>query len=385
MKHFALIWSGLRRKPLRTLLTILSVAVAFVLYGLLDGLTASFDEAVDRFTEDTRLRTQSRMNITTPLPLAHLPIIEDVPGVTGVAFTVFFGGYFREPSDSITTMAMDVDRLAGIYPKLILPEAQREAMLRTRTGALIGVDLVEEKGWSVGDRIPLKSSIWSRGDGSSDWFFDIVGVYRFPDDAFPANREVWINYDYFDEAREFANGTVSMFFIDVADADRAATVAEEIDRRFMNSAGETRTRSEQDFIRTQINQVGNIGFIVDAIVSAVIFTLIFLIGNTMTQSFRERIREFAILRTYGFGDAAIAALVFAEALVICLSGAALGLGVAATLFPRIFYAIVNAALPIEWSVVVAGVPIAILLAASSTLSPLLRLRRLEIATALARR
>jgi putative ABC transport system permease protein len=127
---------------------------------------------------------------------------------------------------------MDPDRLTTMYPSVILPRAQRLAFSRDRLGAVIGADLAKEHGWKVGDRVPLKSALWVHKDGSNVWAFDIVGIYKFPPDAFPANSEFWINYNYLDDARAFGNGMITMFFVNIDDASNATRIANNIDGNF---------------------------------------------------------------------------------------------------------------------------------------------------------
>ena len=385
MKFLPLIWSGLRRKPVRTVLTLLCVCIAFLLFGVLDGVTAAFDHAIDHYTLGTRLRTQNRVNIMTWLPLPYLSTIETVPGVTGVAYNVVFGGYFGDPRNSVSALAMDPDRLGTMYPNVILPSAQRIAFSRDRLGAVIGIDLAKERGWKIGDHVLLKSALWPQKNGSNVWEFNIVGIYRFPPDAFPANSEFWINYHYFDEARAFASGLVTLFFVNISDPARAAQIAQDIDSRFANSPYETETETEDAFFHSQINQIGNISLIVNAIIGAVMFTLLFLTANTMMQSVRERVAEFAVLKTYGFSDSTIWAIVLAEAAILCVLAALLGLALAATAFPPIYAALGIGAIPLERTVIVNGVAIALLVSAASALPPLLQFRRLQVVDALARR
>jgi putative ABC transport system permease protein len=384
MKYLPLILAALRRRPARTVLTMISVAVAFLLYGLLDGVTASFDNAIDRLTDASRLRTASRISVVAGLPLAHRARIERVAGVRAVGVWNYFGGYYREPANSIDAAAVDVDRLATLIDVIVSDEAL-EAMRRTPTGALIGPELVARYGWKVGERVTLKTRTWTRKDGSNDWELDIVGVYALPAGAFPANGNFWINYDYFDEARASGNGTVTGFTTKIDDAAHAAGISDEIDRLFANSSDETLTQSETEFIHAQVNRIGNINYIVGSIIGAVLFALLFVTGNTMMQSIRERIPELAVLKTYGFGDATVATLVIAESAALCVSAALLGLGVAAGIFPSVFDAMGIAPLPLEPIVLVSGVACAFAVAALSAAPPLWRARRLTIVDALARR
>jgi putative ABC transport system permease protein len=383
MKYFPLVWAGLWRKRARTVLTLLSVVVAFLLFGVMHGVTAAIDGIVDQLSE-TRLRIQSRVSITEALPLAHLPRIESVPGVQGVAFYNFFGGYYQDPRNSIASGAIDVERLGAMFREIDLSQEHIDAMARTRNGALIGRDLAAERGWKIGDQIPLTSTVWTRKDGASEWTFEIVGTYGFGDGGVPTN-EMWINYSYFDEAREFANGTVTLYFASINDASRAARISEDIDRQFANSTFETQTQNEKDWIRAQINQIGDIAFFVNAIIGAVFFTLLFLTGNTMMQSVRERIPELAVLKTYGYSNVGVTGLVFAEALLLCGAAAGVGLWIAATIAPSIYRTLGAGGMPFPTGVVALGFGLAILVAVISALPPALRVQRLNIVDALAGR
>jgi len=382
MKFLPLIWAGLWRKRIRTILTLLSVIVAFLLYGILDGVTSAFDHAIDRLTDASRMRVQNRINIVAGLPRAYMARIERIPGVIALRSSSFFAGYYRDPANAVGGDAFEIERLGDVNSDFLVPAEYIEAMRQTRSGAIVGPELLERFSWSVGDRVTLKSSLWRQKNGSNDWVFDIVGSYTLREGVFPATDEFWINYDYFDEARDFANGTVTLYIVKAADARRAPQVAAAIDAMFRNSADETLTQIERDAIRAQMDRVGDIRFIVNAIVGAVLFALLFLTGNTMMQSIRERIPELAVLKTYGFGNGTIALLVVAESLLLCLTGAVVGLAVAAVVFPTALDAMGIAALPLETSVVVAGVPIAALLALASAMPPTWHALRLNVVDAL---
>ena len=384
MKFLPLIWAGLWRKRVRTVLAMISVAIAFWLYGTLDAVTVSFDDALIAMTSEVRLRTQSRQNVRAGLPLAYRPRIEAVPGVRDVGFVTFVGGLYQESVDFIEVSAIDIERVdaGGSFD---VDPAYVEAMRRLRTGAVIGPELVRRYGWKIGDRVTVRSPMWAKVDGSNDWTFDIVGIYGIPEGAFPADGNFWINYDYFDAERAFAKGTVTFYTLRVNDADRAAEIAAEIDALFANSADETLTQSERDFFGAQIERVGNIGFIVNSIIGAVLFALLFVTGNTMMQSIRERIPELAVLKTYGFSNLAVNLLVFAESALLCVTAAIVGLVTAALLFPTMFDAMGVAPIPMEKGVLVSGVAIALAMAAVSAWLPTWRAQRLNIVDALAGR
>jgi putative ABC transport system permease protein len=330
------------------------------------------------------MRTQNRQYVRAGLPIAYRARIEAVPGVRDVGVVTFVGGYYRDSVDFVEVSAIDVDRMdAG--NNLDVDPMHVEAMHTLRTGAIIGPELVSRYGWKAGDRVTLSSPVWSKADGSNDWTFDIVGVYAIPEDAFPADSNFYINYDYFDEERTFAKGTVTFYTVRVDDGDRAAAIGAEIDALFANSANETITQSERDFFQAQIDRVGNIGFIVNAIIGAVLFALLFVTGNTMMQSVRERVPELAVLKTYGFSNVAVNALVVAEAALLCVTSAVVGLSVAAVLFPTMFDAMGVAPIPMQNSTLIGGVGVAFAMAVASSWLPTWRAQRMNVVDALAGR
>ena len=383
MKYLPLIWAGLWRKRARTVLTLLCVVVAFGLFGMLHGFTAAIDGIVDAMS-DTRLRIMSRVSIMEALPLAHRQRIETVPGVEGVSYYNFFAGYYQERTNGVQVGAIDVATLDAIYPEIELDPAYVEAMKRTRNGGLVGEDLAAERGWKIGDRIPLGSAVWRRKDGAESWDFEIVGSYRSPSGKVPTN-ELWVNYDYFDEARAAGNGTVTLYFVKINESKGAAEIAERIDALFANSMFETQTQSEKDWLRGQIGQIGDIAFFVNAIIGAVMFALLFVTGNTMMQSVRERIPELAVLKTYGFSNTAVVSLVLAESLVLCSVAAAIGIGIAAAISPAIYRELGAGGLNLPLPVVSMGFALAAVFAVVSAALPALRAQRLSIVDALAGR
>jgi len=385
MKYLRLVWAGIWRKRVRTILTMFSVVTAFILYGTLHGVTAGVDGAIEEMN-DGRLRVMNRVNIIDSLPLAYKAQIETLPNVEKVAYYQTLVAYYRDPKDGISVGAVGIDEMLSVYPEIVLPDEQREAMRTTRTGAVIGQDMADRWGWKIGDRIPVTSRVFAKADGSRDWEFDIVGIYDFAEayEGFNAN-EMWVNFDYFDEARVTGKGLVLLYFIGIDDAELAAPISESVDALFANSPSPTQTINEKDFIRAQLAQLGDLDFFVTAIIGAVFFTLLFLTGNTMMQSVRERVPELAVLKVYGFGDSLLMTLVLIEGLLLCLFSAAVGIGIAAAFFPQILSALNVGTLPLPLSVVLLGLGFAALLATVSALPPALRARRLKVVDALAGR
>jgi putative ABC transport system permease protein len=382
MKYLPLIWAGIWRKPVRSVLTFLCVLVAFLLFGALHGVNAALDTIVASMS-DTRLRIQSRVSISEPLPLAHLARIERVDGVQGAGYYNFLAGYYQEPSNTFSGGALDIERLGIMFPEVSISPEVIAAMKRTRDGAVIGDELAKEQGWKVGDRIPIRSNVWVRKDGAPEWSFEIVGTYHWTNQI-PSN-ELWVNYDYFDEARTFGTGTVTLYFARISDAKRAAAISDEIDRQFANSTFETETMNERDWIRARVNQAGDIGFFVNAIIAAIMSALLMVTAFTMMQSVRERIPELAVLKTYGFGSGTIVSLVFTEALLICGLAAGVGLTIAYYAEPPIYRMIGTGGMALPWSVIGLGLALAAAMAVVSSVLPARRAQTLKIVDALAGR
>ena len=382
MKYLLLVWAGLWRKKARTILTMMSIVVAFLLFGLLQGINQGMNTVFQRLNVD-RLYVQSRISMSDGLPIAYLEKIRSVPGVRAVTHWSFFGGFYQNTQNTLPVFAIDASTQFAVYPKIKIPDAQVSAMQRTRAGAVVGAEIALKYGWKIGDRIPLRTSIWNKKDGSDTYPVDVVGIMdisAYNAGSFPA---FYINYDYLDEARAFGNGSVLYYIVSIDDPRRGQEIAAKIDALFANSSDETTTQTEQVFAQSQIKQVGDINLIANSIVGAALFTLLFLTGNTMRQSVRERIPELAVLKTLGFSDNKVLMLILLEAVLLCVVAAVIGLALARIAFSfmgSLFGALSPPALVIEM-----GLGIAILLAAASGLPPAWRTTRINIVDALARR
>lgn len=379
MKYFRLIWAGLWRKKARTILTMLSIIVAFLLFGLLQGVNQGFNRVVDNL-DINRLYVTAKTNQFDGLPISYVNRIKAVPGVQHVTHWTWFGGYFRDAKNPIPAFATDPAELFAIYKQITIKPEYLEAMKRTRTGALVSERLMQKYGWKVGDRIPIGTTVWTNKQGSNTWHFDIVGSFGITGGGFP---EFYMNYEYYDESKSFGQGIVHYYIVSIADPRQAAQISKAIDALFANSSNETRTQTESGFAQAQLKQIGDINFIVNAIVGAVLFTLLFLTANTMMQSVRERIPELAVLKTLGFSDGKVLVLVLIEAFMLCVFAALIGLGVATAIFPALRSLL--GGLPMPPIVIAMGVGIALVLALVSGVPPAIRAQRLNIVDALAGR
>jgi putative ABC transport system permease protein len=384
MKYFMLIWAGLWRKKTRTILTMLSIVVAFLLFGLLQGINQGIKAGLSD-TRNNRLWSTSRMSAINSIPVSLMDRMLTVQGVRNITHLSFFGGYFQDAKNAIPAFATNIDKLAIVYPELNITKAQIAAMKATRPGALIGRPLAKKYGWKVGDKVPLGTTIWTNNDGSNNWAFDVVAIFDpLPEsNGSPLASAFWINYDYWDEARQFDKHRVHQFIIQVDDPAHSAVISSQIDKLSENSFDETRTQTENAALQSRLKQFADINFIANSIVGAVMFTLLFLTANTMMQSVRERIPELAVLKTLGFTGRKVSVLVLIESLMLCLFAAVVGLILSAVAIKIVGSVLGPATLvPI---VVISGLLIAVALAFISGLPPALRAQRLNIVDALAGR
>lgn len=386
MTKTGFIVANLFRKKTRTSLTLLSVVMAFLLFGLLQAVNVLFGAGAD-FIGATRLITQARVSFTQSLPMRQLPEIESVPGVARVMYQQWFGGVWQE-NTQLFTFAVDPARLHDVYPELVMPDAQWQAFANTRTGMIAGRNLASKYGWKVGQKVPLKSNIFPNKDGTKNWSFDLVGIYDGKDENWQKQTNgIYINFAYFDEANQFGRGNAGIFVLKLADIDRAQQVAKVIDAKFENSPDETKTQTEKDFQLGFVKQLGDIGLIVRWILFAVFFTLLLVVGNTMAQSVRERVPELAVLKTLGFSDATVLGFVLAETTALCAIGGVLGLALATAMGWAVQKSAAGATLPlsVDWHVWAAGAVAIVVLSLAVGLLPALRAQRLKIVDALAGR
>jgi putative ABC transport system permease protein len=334
MKYFSVVWAALFRRRSRAILTILSIAAAFLLFGLLDTVRSSF--AVGNSADGAgRLISASRMSMQQPLPASLAGQMKTVPGVVDVASANWFGGVYQQPENQVVAVAVSPNYI-DLYPEIVLPAAQRSVYEKTRTGAVVGAELARQYGWKVGDRIPLQSTLFAPKSGGNAWSFQISGIFHSKDPRQGGwDRMMLFHWDYFDEMNAFGPGTVHWYVIRVADPARADSVAHAIDRLSENSDHETKTQSEQSFQASFVKQMVNIGLIVTSIMGAVFFTLLLLTGNMMMQAIRERTSELAVMKTLGFTSRRLMAMVIGESVLLMLIGGSIGMGLVTLIAPKL--------------------------------------------------
>ena len=385
MSNFRLVWANLHRHPVRTYLTLLSVLVAFLLFGLLRTLAIWFTAGPAEDASADRLIVTGKYAIIDLLPISQMNAILAVDDVEAVTHQTWFGGNYQDPSNFFPKFPVEPRAYFEMYPELVIEPDDLDAFQRTRTGAVVPVELVERFGWQIGDKIPIEADIWPMQDGNRIWIFDLVGTYTTETEGLGGT--FLFHYDFFDEARGYAPGTVGWWTVRIADPDRAPEVGKAIDALFENSQNPTKTGTEDEFGRAFAAQIGDIGLMATGILSAVFFTVLLLTGNTMAQTLRERIPELAVLKTLGFGNNRVACYMLGESVLICTLGGILGIGLAALIAPvaNTFAAqFAPGAFDMSLPVAAAGVGVAMLLGVVVGAVPAWSARRLTIADALRR-
>ena len=377
MKYLPLIWTGLLRKKSRTLLMLLQIASAFLLFGLLQGLNSGVKQAIAKAHAD-RLYVASSVSVGDPLPISLLPRVRQIPGVKEVTPLTQFGGQYQRPGQNIVISAVDGESVFKILSEYDVDPAQIAALKADRTGGILGSGAAKLYGLKVGDRLTLTGP--PRKDGSNAWTFDILGIFGVPGDD-PVR--IFVNYDYVNEARFTGRDTAIVYIVLAESVARAGEIGLAIDNAFANSSHETRTQSEGDLLASQLQRVADLDYIVRGIIGAVFFGLLFAISALMMQSIRERTGELAVLKTVGFSDGVVMTLILTEAIVFCLFSAGVGLGFASLLLPKARALIGSVSM--SASVLVAGACFAVLLALIGSAVPAWRGLKLQVAEALADR
>lgn len=331
MKFLPLVWRNLWRKKTRTVLTLLSIVVAFVLFGLLAAIKQALTGGIDIAGAD-RLVVRHKVSIIQMLPETYQARMERIPGVAAAVHQTWFGGIYQDPKNFFMQCPVVPEEFMRMFPEFLLPPEQMKAWLATRTGAIVGRKSAERFHWKIGDKVPIMSPIWMR----KTWEFDIVGIF----DGAQKNTDttaMFFRYDYFDQVRKSQNwgkGLVGWYTIRVNDPAEAAEVARRVDAEFENSDAETKTEPEGAFVQAWASQVGDIALITSSILAAVLFTILLVAGNTMSQSVRERAGEWGLLKSLGFAPGRILALILGESFALAAGGGAAGLVAAKLIIAR---------------------------------------------------
>jgi putative ABC transport system permease protein len=382
MKYLPLLWANLNRKRLRTSLTLASIVIAFLLFGMLRALQTALTGSADLAGVD-RLITMHKVSFIQSLPLSYLNRIRGVEGVRAAGSSSWFGGIYQEDRNQLAVFATEPENFFELYTEYDLPADQREAWFADRASAIVGFGLAEKFGWKVGQIIPVRSNIFTKKDGGNVWEMKIAGIYKASNGD---NNSIYFHYDYFNESRSFGRDQIGMVAVRLKDANQAGAISKKIDAMFANSSTETKTNTERAFMQSFANQMGNIGALVTAVASAVFFTMLLVTANTMGQSIRERINEIAVMKTLGFSSFAVTALVFGEALLVTAIGGLIGLGLAAMLSGMISKVMSNffPVLGLGAGTYIGGVVLVLVLGSLAAALPSAQAWRLKIVDALRR-
>lgn len=327
MKYLPIVWRNLMRRKVRTTFTLLSIFIAFLLFGFLMAVRSAFSMGIDLAGAD-RMMVLNKISIIMPLPYSYGQQLKTLEGVKQVTYANWFGGYYQETKNQFPNMAVDAETWLAMYPEFTLPEDQRKAWLADREGAIVGSVTAKRFGWKVGDRVPLQATIFSRPDRRA-WELNIRGIYDSPVKG-TDKTQLFFHWEFLNEVVKnttFGN-RVGWYVIKVNDPEQSAAIAKKIDTMFANSQTETKTDSEKNFIAGWAKQIGNISLITQFIAAAALFMMLLVTANAMAQSIRERTSELAVLKTLGFGDGKVLGLVLLESCILAVVGGVAGLGLA---------------------------------------------------------
>jgi putative ABC transport system permease protein len=378
MKYLHLVWANLKRKKLRTTLTIGSFAVALFLFGILTVVHFAFYQGVEVAGAD-RLVVINRTSIIQPLPMSYKEKLLRLAGVKAVTFANWFGGVYQEEKYFFPQFAIDTETYRQMFPEFAIPDDQWQAFVADREGAVVGKATAERYGFKLGDRIPIKGTIFP-----GTWEFNVRAIYagtRPGDDE----TQFWFHYKYLDErGPQWIKGIVGWYTVKMASSDDAVRLTRAIDDGFANSPYETKTETERAFAASFAKQMGNIEFLIMTIGGVVFFTLLLVTGNTMAIAVRERTAELAVLKTVGFTDRAVLLLVLGESVLIALQGGVLGVLLAKGAAPGLANALPGMTFYLAPQHLAGGVGLALLVGVLAGALPALSAMRLRVVDALRR-
>jgi len=381
MKYLPLVWAAIMRKPAQSILTLLSVVFAFTLFGLTIGLNATFDRELELARND-RIFTEARFGGRLPIALARQ--IEKIPGVASVGSDVVLRGYHQQRTNRVLVLMMD-DNMGKVFTEWPPTPQHWEQVRNSRTGILVSRLGAQRYHLKKGDTFTIASPSTPKADGSV-WTFQVLDVVA--DTKKMPEGFIIGNYNYLDQARALAErGKVDIFFVQVSDPARAAEIAQQIDAAFANSANPTQSITEK--VAYDVTNSGvDVAAVDRDIALAGMFMVLFLTANSIAAAVRERFVEFATLKTMGFSDYRVMWLVFMEAAIPCGLGAVAGVTIAAAVPGTVQLLFPSLGLPlptITTMVLVGAVISSAIVALASTALPALRLKRMQIATALSGR
>jgi putative ABC transport system permease protein len=386
VNDFALVRKNLFRRKLRAILMIVSILVAFMIFGVLAGFYRAFNAGTDRAAAD-RMMTVNKINFTQPLPIAYFNRVRAVEGVRQVTFANWFGGYYQDPKQFMVALAIEPATYFDVYRnEFDLAPDRLKAFIQTRDSMVVGEKLADKYGWKVGDRVPIQSNIFSQKNGGGhSWDFTVAGIVHGKAEHVDTNFMLF-QYEYFNETRSFGKDTIGWIILQTADPANNDHIAKTIDAMFANSSAETSTDDEKAFGKAFAAQFGNIALIVFLVVGAAFVTILMIVGNTMALSIRERTREIGVLKTLGFSGPRILTMVLGESVLLALLGGIPGLIIAALIAIALRASLVQLApaFAVSADIWAEGLALMLALGLITGAIPAVNAMRLKIATALGR-
>lgn len=386
MTDFDLVSKNLWRKPLRTILLLVSIFMAFLIFGLLVGFNFAYEKTIETSSPANRLIVNNKINFTQPMPVAYVNRIARVPGVKDLTYFSWFGAFYQDQRTSrFVGFGVEPTSYIRVYADQIkMPEDQKRAFETERTGMIAGRDVAERYGWKVGETIPISSNIFTQPDGRRAWDMKLVGIF---DGARPSDNTsvIYFNFDYVNETRSFARDFIGSVAVMTESPEANDRVIQAIDATFANSPYETATVDEKTFNRAFLQQAGDINFLITMVVGAAFLAILMIVGNTMVTAVRERTREIGVMKTLGFTGPRVLRMVLGESLLLALIGAACGLAVAALLLKGMEQAAPFGALDMQPVVVGLALVLAVGLGLLTGMIPAMSALRMRIVDALASR
>jgi putative ABC transport system permease protein len=385
MTSLTLAMSNLRKTKMRSFLLMLSIFLGICTFGVLAAFERAFN--ADATSDVGRMITVNKISFTQPLPFAHFGRLRSVPGVGEATFASWFGGYYREPSNSLHAFAIDSETYLGVYRgDILLTEAEKAAFLRERTALLVGEAMARKWGWKVGDQVPVFSRSIAQRSGSQSWTFVIAGVFKAGSAQVDSNF-MFLRHDYLNEARANGRDTIGWMVFRPSAASDGETVGTAVDRAFEAESDQTTTDTERNFNRAFAAQFGNVALAIVLVVGAALLSVLMIVGNTMMLSVRERTTDIGILKALGFPPERIARLLFVEALIISSAGGFLGLAAAHAAIRAVGPSLTQIApgMTLSFGLIALGLALIVAVAGIATAGPAFFLSRLHAADALRRR
>ena len=312
--------------PLRSILTVLSVAVAVFLVCVLHAVTSGLERTLDAHASN-RLLVQSAVSLYVDLPLSYQQKMSAVPGIEAICKWQWFGGrYEQDKGGFFAQFGIDPETFLPSYPELSIASGSYEAFTARRTACVVGKGLATQYGWKVGDTVPIAGTIFQRNDGRP-WEFDVAAIYQ-SNSASIDEQTLYFHYDYLRESLETGGAAgpqgVGVYMLRLAHGTNPLTVQQAVDQLFENGPQRVQTTTEAEFNRQFISMLGDVPSLLQMVGGAVLFAIFFAVLNTMMMAGRERTRDLGVMKALGFTNGAAAGLLIGEALLLCCLGAAVG-------------------------------------------------------------